>query len=213
MSCKYVLTDGFTEFVPSLFTTRINTSDIIMDAESQNQDENQILDTLGLSWKRTNADDEKSLPRVNWDALREYAARLMHERAQKQREGQPAITCKIAVPYNMGGVHLVRLLHFSNGARWVARIRLHEWTPASKERLLQEVHTISLLRERTTIPVPEVFGYESDNSNPVGAAFMLMEFVPGDTAMDSFGGWHKHHGEIPAEHKPKFYRSMARYQV
>lgn len=101
---------------------------------------------------------------------------------------------------------------FNDDTKWIARIQLRESTPSSKERLLHEVHTLSIVRERTDIPVPEVFGYEAGGET-IGGAFMLMEFVPGNTGMDSFGGWDAHHGEIPAQLKGAFSRNIARIQV
>ncbi|KAI6349067.1 hypothetical protein MCOR25_010722 [Pyricularia grisea] len=40
-----------------------------------------------------------------------------------------------------------------------------------------------------------------------------MEFVPGDTVMDSFGGYEVHRGQIPQHHKPSFVRQVAKLQV
>jgi aminoglycoside phosphotransferase (APT) family kinase protein len=65
--------------------------------------------------------------------------------------------------------------------------------------LTHEVHTLSLVREKTHIPAFRVFGFESMTSNPVGVPFFLMEFIPGNTAMDAFGGYDVHCGEIPAQ--------------
>ena len=42
---------------------------------------------------------------------------------------------------------------------------------------------------------------------------MLMEFIAGDTAMDSFGGYDVHKGEIPQEFRAKAHAMMADIQV
>jgi len=42
---------------------------------------------------------------------------------------------------------------------------------------------------------------------------MLIEFVPGDTAMDSFSGWKVHRGATPAQFKGKFHAALADIQV
>jgi aminoglycoside phosphotransferase (APT) family kinase protein len=56
---------------------------------------------------------------------------------------------------------------------------------------------MAMVRERSNISVPEVFTYEADCNNAVGVPFMIMEFIPGDTAMDSFGGHRIHKGKTP----------------
>lgn len=55
-------------------------------------------------------------------------------------------------------------------------------------------------------------GYDSSGKG-IGRAFMLMEFIAGSTAMDAFGGWEVHRGEIPAEFKTSFAQRIARIQV
>ncbi|KAH3545720.1 hypothetical protein KXW20_007682, partial [Aspergillus fumigatus] len=51
---------------------------------------------------------------------------------------------------------------------------------------------MELVRARTDIPVPRVFGFELDDANPVRAAFILMDFLPGSSAMDAEGGYDAH---------------------
>ncbi|ELR06926.1 hypothetical protein GMDG_02296 [Pseudogymnoascus destructans 20631-21] len=72
---------------------------------------------------------------------------------------------------------------------------------------------MAILRERSNIAVPRVFGYETNDSNPVGVAFILMEFLPGNVAMDVDGGYETHNGEIPPQHKTTFYNEVAQIQV
>lgn len=108
----------------------------------------------------------------------------------------------------MGGLHLVRLLVFEDGTKWIARIELHEVTPDSRILFLAEKHTLCLIRERTYIPVPRVFGYDACPDR-IGRAFMIMEFIPGSTAMDAFGCPDVHGGKIPLQHNEKFYRDIA----
>ncbi|KAF9238315.1 hypothetical protein DTO027I6_8420 [Penicillium roqueforti] len=137
---------------------------------------------------------------------------LSNLRGNQRMEVLSTRSCHIPPSYHMGGVHLVRVLEFEDGMKWVARIPLGQCTSDTKKRLLHEVHILSLLRERTEIPVPKVFGYET-NGNIIGRAFMIMELIPGSTAMDAFGGWEVHNGEIPARFKSAFCRSIAEIQV
>ncbi|KAH7317583.1 hypothetical protein BKA65DRAFT_557002 [Rhexocercosporidium sp. MPI-PUGE-AT-0058] len=69
---------------------------------------------------------------------------------------------------------------------------------------------MALMGERTKIPLPQVFGYEIDDNNPIGVAFMLMELLPGNVAIDADGSYEAHRGQIPLERREGFYISAAR---
>lgn len=164
-----------------------------------------------LNWKNTDVAEATRLP-INWGALQEYALRV--RRSLWQASSTPSFsTCVLLPQYNLGGLHLVRLVEFDDGERWVARLQLHGGTPQFSQRLVHEVHTLSCVREQTCIPVPRIFGFESTVSNPVGVPFFLLEFVPGNTAMDAFGGYDVHRGKIPAQYKPGFMKQVAKIQV
>ncbi len=72
---------------------------------------------------------------------------------------------------------------------------------------------MKILRERTKVPVPQVFGYEIDSNNPTGGAFVLMEFFPGNSAMDASGGYEVHRGILPLQHRESFFDALAPVQV
>lgn len=104
---------------------------------------------------------------------------------------------------------MVRLINFQGGAQWIARVRMS--TPMDEDeggRLLQrEVDCIHLVKERTSVPVPTVFGYIASAKNNIGAPFMLMECLSGNVGVDLSGV------EIPAQYKASFHGEMARFQV
>ncbi|KAF1812192.1 hypothetical protein P152DRAFT_458596 [Eremomyces bilateralis CBS 781.70] len=113
----------------------------------------------------------------------------------------------------MGGLNIVRRLDFHDGTSWVARLQLPKPCPDSLQRLMNEIHTIQVIREQTRIPVPEIFAYGASCNNAIGVAFMIMEFIPADTAMDSFGGWSVHRGKTPPQFRKTFYSAMTEIQV
>ncbi|RAL16218.1 phosphotransferase family protein [Aspergillus homomorphus CBS 101889] len=139
--------------------------------------------------------------RVDWDALCTYASSI--------NQGKP---CSLLPDSTMGGVHLIRLVNFED-TQWIARIQLEPATPATASGLRAEIDAMELVRARTTIPVPQVFGYKVDDTNPVRAAFTLMGFLPGSSAMDADGGYDVHHGSILPERRDTFYREVAGIQV
>ncbi|KXG46864.1 Aminoglycoside phosphotransferase [Penicillium griseofulvum] len=69
---------------------------------------------------------------------------------------------------------------------------------------------MQFIKEHSSLPVPRVFAYEFDEKNSVGAAFILMEVLPGSVAMDALGGYEAHRGVIPNQHRQDFYRSVAK---
>ncbi|KAL3456031.1 hypothetical protein BJX64DRAFT_271350 [Aspergillus heterothallicus] len=153
------------------------------------------------------------LDRVNWTALTAYASALNNN-----------IPCTLLTKSTTGGVHLIRILEFADtNARtntktkihWIARVQLEPSTPSTATALRAEIATMQLIRAQAGkyVPVPEIFGYEVDDANCVGAAFILMEILPGSSAMDACGGWEVHRGRIPDVWRRGFYREMAGIQV
>jgi hypothetical protein len=111
--------------------------------------------------------------------------------------------------------NIVRLLEFSNKNCWVARIHIRRNSSAlvSRTKLETEISTMRFIKEHSDLPVPRVFAYEVDDKNLVGAAFILMELLPGSVAMDALGGYEVHRGVIPRKYRENFYRSVAKCHV
>ncbi|CAG7961519.1 unnamed protein product [Penicillium salamii] len=110
--------------------------------------------------------------------------------------------------------NIVRLLEFSDGTRWAARVHIQRNASSLiSTKLENEVATMKFIKEYSSLPVPRVFAHEFDEKNSVGAAFILMEALPGSVAMDALGGYEAHRGVIPKQHRQNFYRSVARCHV
>lgn len=149
------------------------------------------------------------LSRVNWDALCRYAS--------SKNSGRQ---CTLLEQNTLGGGHLIRLLRFpspetseSNQTLWIARIQLEQSTPETESLLCAEINTMELVRIKAGIPVPRIYGYELSDGNSVRAAFTLMDFIPGSSAMDADGGFKIHAGRVPDERKKVFFEEVARVQV
>ncbi|KAL2864030.1 uncharacterized protein BJX67DRAFT_362282 [Aspergillus lucknowensis] len=80
-------------------------------------------------------------------------------------------------------MNLIRIISFED-TQWAARVQLEPWTSLSASLLQAEVDTVALVRSQKSVPLPNVFGYESSGANEIGAAFILMEFLPGLSAVD-----------------------------
>lgn len=108
--------------------------------------------------------------------------------------------------------NIVRLLEFSNQTRWAARVHIRRST-FSRVKNESEVATMQFIKEHCDLPIPRIFAYEADDNNPVQAAFILMELLPGIVAMDALGGHEVHRGVIAKQYRQNFYRSVAKAHV
>ncbi|KAI1267856.1 kinase-like domain-containing protein [Xylariaceae sp. FL1019] len=159
-----------------------------------------------LNWTITDYDPDHSVQQAtkntNWGKLCQLASTL--------NNGLPCVL--LDKPATNGGFNLVRLLEFSDGTRWIARIPLRCST-ADSTKLQSEVDAMQLVQECSAVPIPKIFAYEVDGNNPIGVPFVLMEFLLGNTAIDAAGGWDVHKGEIPLAHRDVFYSSVAECHV
>lgn len=77
-----------------------------------------------------------------------------------------------------------------DGGRWVARLKLPPLAKSdSSEHTLEttgicEFNTISLLRQKTSIPIPKIHAFEARFDCSVKAPFMLMDCLEGNVGMD-----------------------------
>ncbi|KAF2839699.1 hypothetical protein M501DRAFT_1030903 [Patellaria atrata CBS 101060] len=108
---------------------------------------------------------------VNWPALL--------ERASKKRKGTSCILLPdIGIGYN----HMVRIVQFIDGARWVARLRLPPLARAdSYKDVLEtvekiEFNTISLLRQRSSVPILKIHGFEARNDCDMKVQLATVQF-------------------------------------
>jgi len=150
----------------------------------------------GSSWHQRAS---RFLKQTDWTALCDHASKIY------------GTTCILDPQITMGGRHMVRILNFADGSRWIARLRMRFATRIEKQeagQLLQrEVDCIQLVRARTTVPTPAIHDYLVDIDNAIGAPFMLMDCLPGNVAMDL----NFHH--VPTQYQPSFYADMAKIQV
>lgn len=138
---------------------------------------------------------------IDWNALCRFASKL--------NDGK---CCAVDPQWTIGGRHLICIINFHDGARWIARLRMTTRMKEDEQSGLvqREVDCLQLVKERTTVPVPTVFGYIASTQNEIGAPFMLMECLPGNSGVDLNGS--DAHG-VPLKHKSSFYEVMGRLQV
>jgi predicted Ser/Thr protein kinase len=99
-----------------------------------------------------------------------------------------AADCSVVYPLLFGSYHIVFTLEFTDGLRWALKI------PASGLRdrfdenaaraLTSEALVMQLLKRETTIPVPEVYSFDTSFDNCINCPFILMEFMAGIPVYD-----------------------------
>lgn len=140
------------------------------------------------------------LERVNWTAL--CCA------ASSARDGR---SCIVKPEIAMGQRHMVRIIEFEDGIRWIARLPIPASAPEPDDyaaaTLRKEAACLGLVKEQSKIPVPAVFACITSGHGEIGAPVLLMECLQGNVGMDLNFDF------IPAEFKSSFLGEMARIQV
>lgn len=153
--------------------------------------------------------------RTRWDQLCRIASKANGDNLE----------CVPLDQVNSGLNNVVRLLEFSDGSRWAARVRIKTTASldatslkatsleAGNAELEAEIAMMQFINEHSDLTIPRVFAYALDENNPAAAAYMLIEAIPGIVAMDALGGHDVHRGVIPTQHRQRFYRSVAACHV
>jgi hypothetical protein len=91
-------------------------------------------------------------------------------------------------PILFGSYHALFPIRFQDGVRWILKVPMvgtrDHFDSSSAAALRSEALTMRLIRKSTSIPVPEVFAFDSSLDNELGVPFVLMSFVDGASAYD-----------------------------
>ncbi|GAB0139994.1 hypothetical protein EsHS_00000632 [Epichloe bromicola] len=84
-----------------------------------------------------------------------------------------------------GAYNLSCKVEFKNGEKWIVRFPMVGKVVNADEKIDIDVATMNLLRQRTTIPIPEVksWGLAADDAFRIGP-FIMMDFVEGISVED-----------------------------
>ena len=82
-----------------------------------------------------------------------------------------------------GSYHVLFVLVFGNGARWLLEIPAMAyqgaWDAIAAASLRSEALTMRLVRQKTTIPVPQVHAFNDAIDPDLGCAYILLEYIDG----------------------------------
>ncbi|KAF4637068.1 hypothetical protein G7Y89_g1007 [Cudoniella acicularis] len=93
--------------------------------------------------------------------------------------------CSIFKEPSHGSYNLCIYVAFPlSGDRWVVRIPIVPCLASAEGKLEQEVGAMRCVVDRTKIPIPQIYGYSFKSDNPIGLAFLIIDFVEGITLQD-----------------------------
>jgi aminoglycoside phosphotransferase (APT) family kinase protein len=116
----------------------------------------------------------------------------------------------------------------ADAQQYVVRVPGHgtteHWTPEDVYMMEREVQLMNYIRQKTTVPIPDVLHHSTDHKNTLGLPYILMAKVPGKNAFsvwfdnsvdeDDFGDEAYLHADIPSIptqlKRVTFLRSLAR---
>ncbi|EEP79400.1 predicted protein [Uncinocarpus reesii 1704] len=82
-----------------------------------------------------------------------------------------------------GSYNIVHIVEFRAGEKYVIRIPATGWgdrfTQSARRAFVAQIRTMQYIKKNTTLPIPEIYGYNDGFRNEIGAPFMVMGYVHG----------------------------------
>jgi len=107
---------------------------------------------------------------------------------ESKNSGRPLAGMPIVGTPLHGSYHILFPVDFPSGERWLLKIPItgtpEHWDEASASALMSEALTMRFIRQRTTIPVPEVFGFCSNLRNELCCPHIWLSFIHGISLQD-----------------------------
>ena len=102
----------------------------------------------------------------------------------------PRHSCSVSPEPLNGSYNLAYDVVFDDGARWIFKIPANGhnacWDHLAAEALRSEALTMRMVKQRTTIPLPTVFHFDTSSNNDIGCPYILMDFLKGKPLWE---GW------------------------
>src|SRR5947207_4515098 len=105
------------------------------------------------------------------------------------------MNCQLGL-LHFGGMNMIRQIVFDDNVEWIIRIPMLPynstddamgrdfWTEKRAEKMRSSIFTSQYVRTHSDIPVPEVFGFDVECSNVIGAPYIFMECIKGNAISD-----------------------------
>ena len=118
------------------------------------------------------------LQNIQHDAIPTLAMAI---RASLSDAPEPGAKCTLQPEPLYGSFNILFRLDFSDGVSWLLKVpaRGHPGTfnESDAEALKSEALTMRLIKSQTTIPIPEVYAFDTTLENDVKCPYILMEYI------------------------------------
>ena len=95
-----------------------------------------------------------------------------------------SIPCKRVVGPIHGSFNIAYRIAFEDGLQWLLKIphngHRKGWNEVAAKGLRTEFHTMKMIKNRTSIPIPAVHDFDDNLDNDIGCPFMMMDFIEGE---------------------------------
>ena len=157
----------------------------------------QISSSVGADTMADNEEEEELarfqpvLDTIRFDHLPDFALSLRARSSSTalvtaDTDHEPmgiASSCKVVQPPLFGSYHILYILEFDSGDRWILRVPVTGHTDSFDEgaarSLRSEALKMKLISQETSIPIPKVHHFETSLENEIGCPFILMDCVEG----------------------------------
>ncbi|KAF7547574.1 hypothetical protein G7Z17_g7623 [Cylindrodendrum hubeiense] len=146
------------------------------------------------------SDKYKRIQHVLSSASFEY---LKTRGIESRRRHQPNLPLHIECSVNLtqftsGFNNLVVEIAFSDNVYWIARVPHQALGDGDKTSMLSEIATMKIIHKHTTVPIPEVFDFETSANQPFGYPYVFMEYLGGRTLSNGLATIipHQHHAKV-----------------
>ena len=185
---------------PSLTLVSAETEVVSPDPNlpSANPENDVDLPDSDSSAAATNAEFDPVLEAINLDALKSVVLDTRLKRDGQLSSGMSEktnnLTCLIEDKPIFGGFNVLFVIVFSDDVKWIARFPgygVSSFGELEASMFLSDIQTKALIRTSTSIPIPEVFAWDLNRDNAVGAPYHLETFVEGLPLAERWTGeWH-----------------------
>jgi aminoglycoside phosphotransferase (APT) family kinase protein len=118
------------------------------------------------------------LPSISSSSLLQLAAKVRHKISGRRPSPKDRHLYRLN-----GGYNVIRVIEFEDGIKYVIRVPAvgwaSRWTENASNTFRSQAHTMRVIKEKTAMLIPEVYNFDTTQTNIIGAPYMVMSFVPG----------------------------------
>ncbi|KAK0627882.1 hypothetical protein B0T14DRAFT_513495 [Immersiella caudata] len=120
---------------------------------------------------------------ISESSLVELAAKIQADTPQTNGPPSPESSTGRLVRRIAGSYNLVHIIELGPDFKLVVRVPATGWgdglTPTAAQAIESQVTTMRLISAKTSIPIPQVYAFDTTTDNTIGAPYICTSFVPG----------------------------------